>query len=80
MFTESEIRFLTQLHIETADRERTLQPCRDLRELGCPARIFNRILEFRERKLGKAFAEFRAANKPAADVNVATQIDAMKLW
>ena len=52
----------------------------DLRELGCPARIFNRIVEFRERKLGKAFAEFRAANKPAADVNVATQIDAMKLW
>ena len=80
MFTESEIRFLMQQHFETADRERTLQPCQDFRNWGAGAIIFNRVLEFRARKLGKAFVEFRAANRPAADVNVAAQVDAMKLW
>ena len=62
MFTEREIKFLIQPHkVETADRggSRTLSAAQDLRELGCPTNIFNRVLESRARKLGSKFAEFR---------------------
>jgi hypothetical protein len=78
MFTEREIKFLIQPHkIETADRSgnRTLSAAQDLRELGCPANIFNRVLEGRARKLGAKFVEFRnqqhreqSQGSPAADL------------
>jgi hypothetical protein len=62
VFTEREIKFLIQPHkMETADRggSRALSAAHDLRELGCPTSIFNRVLESRARKLGPKFAEFR---------------------
>lgn len=64
-YTEPEIRFLLQRHtLETAAKNgvRTLQPAEDLRSLGCPAYIVERVLADRERRIGKAFQEFRSAN------------------
>jgi hypothetical protein len=88
VFTEREIKFLIQPHkMETADRggSRTLFAAHDLRELGCPASIFNRVLEGRARKLGPKFAEFRKQQyreqpqgTPASDLDA--QIAAAKLW
>jgi hypothetical protein len=82
MFSESEINFLMQKHVETAAGNRTLKPVQDLREMGCPLPIFNRILEDRARKLGNKFAEFRSSNKPStlADAPLDSQIEAVKLW
>jgi hypothetical protein len=67
-FSPAEIQFLTQPHApETADRQRPkLQPMADLRSLGCPANIFNRVLEDRARRLGSRFTEFRASQNRAA--------------
>jgi hypothetical protein len=65
MYTEPEIRFLLQRHrTETADRSsHPLAEGIDLRQLGCPARLFEKILEQRARKLGPAFAEFRNSQR-----------------
>lgn len=49
MFTESETRFLRQEHATSDGR---LGKIADLRELGCPERIVNRILEQRAKKIG----------------------------
>jgi hypothetical protein len=88
VFTEREIKFLIQPHkVETADRggSRTLSAAQDLRELGCPTSIFNRVLESRARKLGAKFAEFRnqqyreqPQGAPASDLEA--EIAAAKLW
>ena len=53
-FTESEVRFLRQ---ENAIRK--IKPMLDLRELGCPEHIFEKVLESRRHKLGPEFAKFR---------------------
>jgi len=61
MFSEPEIQFLMQSHkVETADKvNRCLAAVSDLRNLGCPASVFNRVLEDRARKLGSRFVEWR---------------------
>jgi hypothetical protein len=66
-FTPVEIEFLLQPHrTETADRRRSeLKPMLDIRALGCPDAIFNRILESRARQLGPRFAEFRDSQNRA---------------
>ena len=60
-YSEAEIAFLIRPHkVETADmRERALRQAVDLRQLGCPAAIFEKVLESRARKLGSKFIEFR---------------------
>jgi hypothetical protein len=86
MYSEAEIKFLIQPHrVETADRgSRPLEAAADLREIGCPVRIFNRILESREKKLGSRFVEFRNSQRqlptatPAPDLDA--QIQASKLF
>ncbi len=61
-FTEAEVRFLIGEHrLETATCGRGLRAAVDMRELGCPAAIFEKILEDRARRLGTKFTEFRAA-------------------
>jgi hypothetical protein len=57
----------------------------DLRSLGCPEPLFNRILEDRARKLGPRFAEFRDsqnraahASQTAADAGLDERIAASK--
>jgi len=88
MFTEQEIKFLIRPHkVETADRggSRVLVAAQDLRALGCPANIFNRVLEGRARKLGTKFAEFRKqqhSDQPqgTAASDLEAQIAAEKLW
>jgi hypothetical protein len=54
-FNETEVRFLRQEHAT-----RRLKPIHDLREIGCPSHIFQRILEERAKKLGASFDTFRA--------------------
>jgi hypothetical protein len=64
-FSEREIRFLTahhQLEYATTGR-RELREIVDMRELGCPDRVFFRVLEDRARKLGPKWAEFRSAGR-----------------
>ena len=80
MYTEAEISYLMNQHsVEYAAGPRCLAPMVDLRTMGCPARIFEKVLESRARKLGKAFAEFRTANRPAAtDLDLA--ISSSKLF
>ena len=76
-FSESEIRFLLRPRVaETADMNgnRNLTPIRDLRELGCPAAVFQKVLESRARRLGKQFAEFRASSAAAVEIP-ATDLD-----
>jgi hypothetical protein len=69
-FTESEVRFLMQPHkAEHATGNRELSPVRDLRMMGCPSRIFEKILEDRARKLGRKFVEFRSSNEIAPAPN-----------
>jgi len=70
-FSESEIRFLIQSHpIETATgrREVLLTPAVDLRTIGCPAHIFEAVLECRARKLGNKFVEFRSQQVSLAKI------------
>jgi hypothetical protein len=64
-FNEKEIRFLmTSQQVENSiGGNRRPAEAVDLREIGCPPQIFNRILEQRARKLGNKFAEFRAQNQ-----------------
>ena len=79
MFSEQEIKFLIQPHrIETADRngKHAISAAVDLRTLGCPTPIFNRVLESRAKKLGNKFQEFRNQQRldqttvPATDLDV----------
>jgi hypothetical protein len=84
-FDEAEIRFLLQPHgIETANgRTRELRSMVDLRTLGCPAHLLERVLEDRARKLGNKFTEFR--NQQAAPVatpqpSLVDQVAAAKLF
>ena len=75
-FTENEVRFLSNAHPR-------LQPIIDMRKLGCPESVFNRILDDRAKKLGNAFTEFRAShNEPptAEEANLAAEIAANKLF
>lgn len=75
-FTENEVRFLARAHGR-------LVPIADIRQLGCPEAIFNRILEDRARKLGNVFTEFRAGIKSTAtatEANLAAEIAANKLF
>lgn len=78
-FTEKEIQFLIRPHkTETAHLGcRALSAAQDLRTLGCPAAIFNRVLEDRARRLGTKFVEFRneqhveqTQSVPATDLDV----------
>jgi hypothetical protein len=64
-FTEPGIKFLIQPHLaETTDRcGRPLAAAIDLRELGCLAHIFERVLESRARRLGSKFTELRAHSR-----------------
>jgi hypothetical protein len=83
MYSEAEIAFLTQSHrVETADRRsRTMPFVTDLRQIGCPPHIFNRILEDRARRLGRAFAEWRTRrgeSSPQDDLDA--RVAASKLW
>jgi hypothetical protein len=85
-FTENEVRFLMKPHQgEHATGNRPLLAVTDLRALGCPARIFERILESRARKLGRKFQEFRTSNEIAPAPNgevVPLELEAAnaKLW
>jgi hypothetical protein len=84
-FTEQEIAFLTQHHtqtIETATRNkfvieknRIMEPCVDLRQLGCPPSLFFRVLERRAKKLGSLWMEFRAKNHSAAPTSETSDLD-----
>jgi hypothetical protein len=65
-FTEPEVRFLLAAHPrEHATSHRELGTMTDMRELGCPLPLFERILEDRARTLGRRFTEFRASLTPA---------------
>ena len=75
-FTENEVRFLSNAHGR-------LQPIVDVRKLGCPESVFNRILEDRAKKLGNTFTEFRATHSQpstAEETSLAAEIAANKLF
>ena len=72
-FNEVEVRFLRGEHAMAG-----LRPIRDLRELGCPARIFEKILDQRARKLGP-LDTLRVNAAPATD-DLDQRISASKLW
>ena len=77
-FTEEEIRFLIKPRVvETADLNgnRQLGAAVDLRQLGCPAAIFQKVLESRARRCAKAFAEFRSSSAAVVEIP-ATDFDA----
>jgi hypothetical protein len=84
MFSDSEIKFLMNGHSEAATLNRQLKAIQDLRTLGCPSRIFEKILEYRAKKLGRTFLEFRSANAAPAQAsrssNLQDQIDAIALF
>ena len=67
MYSESEIRFLMGSHSveHAAGRTRELVRMVDLRQIGCPAPLFERILADRASKLGRKFTEFRAGERIA---------------
>jgi hypothetical protein len=70
MFSEREIRFLLGRHTtETTTGTRETREMTDLRNLGCPESVFNRVLSHRALKLGKMFAEFRNANSSTSAPN-----------
>jgi hypothetical protein len=78
-FNVAEVRFLRQEHAM-----HRLNPIQDLRELGCPAHIFQRILEQRAKKLGPDFERLRndaAANAtaPSSD-DLSQRIQSSKLF
>ena len=76
MYTEQEIAFLMQPQ-RTANAERSSHPLAasvDIRTLGCPTHIFNRLLEDRARKLGPKFTEFRN-RQCATRIEAATPAD-----
>lgn len=59
-FTAAEIRFL---HSARTDKMPSLD---NVDFKGCPAKIYNRILEIRAKRLGPAFEEFRKAQQAVA--------------
>lgn len=77
-FSEKEIAFLTQHHTETVEtatlghtvirQRRIMDEARDLRQLGCPQSVFFKVLERRAKQLGRAWVEFRNAQRSAAPV------------
>lgn len=87
-FTEAEVQFLIRPHrVETADRNpgRVLAETVDMRALGCPAHIFERVLESRAQRLGAKFVEFRNAQRVAAiaptpDLDLDARVAASKLF
>jgi hypothetical protein len=82
-FTSEEVRFLLGTHpVERAvhDGREVLSGGADLRALGCPERLFLRVLEGRARKIGNKFAEFRAAQRPATADDLDSRIAGSKLF
>jgi hypothetical protein len=79
-FTEKEIAYLLDKHtVETATGERRLTNySQDLRSLGCPSVIFERILRHRANQLGRRFLEFRMANR-SAEVEAPRNTDSLEL-
>ena len=78
-FNAAEIRFLRQEHAMHG-----LARAADLREIGCPAHIFQLILEERAGKLGPEFERFRkdaVANvtAPSSD-ELAQRVQSSKLF
>jgi hypothetical protein len=61
-FSEEDIKFLLEKHeIEVVPgKTRELREAYDIRTLGCPAHIFERVLADRADRLGDKFREFRA--------------------
>jgi len=92
MFTDAEIRFLMQSHpVEHAttgrSQTREMPATADLRQIGCPEKIFFRVLEDRARRLGSKFTEFRAAQRavsaqvaPSPGSSLESEIQAAKLF
>jgi len=88
MLSEPEIKFLlgSQLvEYATADNgsRRSLSPMTDIRELGCPSHVFERVLEDRARRLGSRFAEFRNRQRTEAAApqgDLESRIEAAKLF
>ncbi len=70
MFSEIEQRFLRQ-EFATVNLAKMV----DLRELGCPDRIVNRILENRAARL-----RAKGITMPAPDPELSARIEAAKLW
>jgi hypothetical protein len=65
-YTEKEIAFLLDRHtVETAmgGERRLTNHSEDLRLLGCPLAVFERILSYRAKQLGSRFTEFRNATR-----------------
>jgi hypothetical protein len=76
-FNAAEVRFLRLEHAMHG-----LAPVKDLRELGCPAHIFEKILEQRAKKLGPDFERLRkdaAATAPSPD-DLSQRIQSSKLF
>ena len=59
---EQAVQFFMHGHHDSTGRE-VLRPMVDMRQLGCPARIFDRIVEHRAQKLGVTATEFRTLMK-----------------
>jgi hypothetical protein len=74
-FNEAEVRFLRQEHAMHG-----LARAVDLRELGCPAALFERILEARAAKLGPSFETFRANAVAPATADIDARIASNKLF
>ena len=70
-FSEPEMRFLRQ---ENATLK--LKPMADLRAIGCPQVVFEKILEERARKLGGEWARFRDEHKTPATQSSQPDLDA----
>lgn len=81
-FTDNEVRFLLAAHAveHAAGTTRPLGAAVDLREIGCPEPIFNRLLEERARRLGNKFIEFRAAHNVTSGDALFTLIASSKLF
>ena len=79
MFSESEKRFLMQERAELGMKQMI-----DLRTIGCPSWLFERVLERRAAQLGpEALEKFRAeqaAAKPKRTQSLEQKITASKLW
>jgi hypothetical protein len=82
-YTASEVGFLLGAHpleLAVANGRDVLPADCDLRALGCPERIFHRILEQRARKLGNTFTEFRATQRPATADDLDSKIAGAKIF
>ena len=61
--------------IEHAMGNRAIGAMVDVRSLGCPQGVLNRVLESRALRLGKKFAEFRSANQLATPAVKPTSLE-----